>query len=42
MPDNFYTIDPSGEAATTSGYNYEGVPCYVYNNPEPGTISFYR
>jgi hypothetical protein len=31
--DHFYTTDPNGELAPTSGYQYEGITGYVQPGP---------
>jgi hypothetical protein len=40
--DHFYTTDPHGENALTSGYSYEGITGYIGTSPTPGTTALYR
>jgi hypothetical protein len=40
--DHFYTTDPSGELAPTSGYDYEGITGYIATSQQSGTTALYR
>ncbi|MCX6674311.1 MAG: hypothetical protein NTY37_11100 [Methanothrix sp.] len=40
--DHFYTTDPSGELAPTSGYTYEGITGYIATSQQQGTTALYR
>jgi len=40
--DHFYTTDPSGEAAPSSGYTYEGIVGYIATSEQSGTTALYR
>ena len=40
--DHFYTTDPSGELAPTSGYTYEGIAGYISTSEQQGTTALYR
>jgi hypothetical protein len=42
MADHFYTTDPAGELALTSGYWLEGIACHVFPNKSTNTTSFFR
>lgn len=42
MADHFYTTDPAGELALTSGYWLEGIACHVLPNKSTNTTSFFR
>jgi hypothetical protein len=42
MRDHLYTTAPDGEHAGRLGYRPRGIACYVYLNPQPGTVPLYR
>ncbi|KAJ9608389.1 hypothetical protein H2200_007377 [Cladophialophora chaetospira] len=43
MPsDHFYTLDPNGEFAPSTGYEPQGITGYVHSTQHPGTIPIYR
>ena len=40
--DHFYTTDPNGELAPSSGYTYEGIVGYIATSQISGTAALYR
>jgi hypothetical protein len=40
--DNMYTTAIDGERASRLGYKHRGVACYVFLDPQPGTVPLYR
>ena len=40
--EHFYTTAADGERVYRLGYRLEGVACFLYPDPKPGTIPFYR
>lgn len=39
---HFYTVDPTGEAATALGYVFERIECFVPSDGREGTVPLYR
>jgi hypothetical protein len=40
--DDLYTTSPTGEGSRRLGFLPQGIAYYVYTNPRPGTVPFYR